>query len=95
MQAIDALAEVFVVALLPDRKLRAFAEQPLSDSMAAGKPARRHLLYCHFEDCIKMRWVSAPCPYSGYSIARHCGVHQFSCGAGMGNLLPQRTKFVS
>lgn len=58
LQAIDALAEVFVVALLPDRRLTAFADQPLHSvqhAAASDKAAQKQLLYYHLENCIKTR----------------------------------------
>ncbi|KAK9809457.1 hypothetical protein WJX73_009608 [Symbiochloris irregularis] len=59
-EAIDALAEVFVVALLPDRRLTAFADQPLSalSPDASDKVAQRQLLYFRLEDCIKTRYAA-------------------------------------
>ena len=61
MQAIDALREVFTVALLPDRKLLSFEDQPLS-AVPSGKDGLRRLLYFHFEDQLKKRYLAAvPC----------------------------------
>ena len=54
-QAIDALREVFAVALLPDRKLVSFEDQPLS-AVPSGKEGLRCLLYYHFEDQLKKRY---------------------------------------
>jgi len=54
MQAIDALREIFTVALLPDRKLVSFEDQPLS-AVPSGKDGLRCLLYYHFEDQLKKR----------------------------------------
>ena len=53
-QAIEALREVFLTALLPDRKLRFLSQQPLR-ALAAGREGDRRLLYWHLEDCIKKR----------------------------------------
>lgn len=53
-QAIEALREVFLTALLPDRKLRFLSQQPLR-ALAAGREGERRLLYWHLEDCIKKR----------------------------------------
>lgn len=65
-QAIDAVAEVFAVALLPDSKLRAFSEQPLPrpETAAQDKDAQRCLLYWYLEDCIKTR-------YAGHAHSSH------------------------
>ncbi len=57
MQAIDALREIFTVALLPDRKLVSFEDQPLS-AVPSGKEGLRCLLYYHFEDQLKKRCES-------------------------------------
>ena len=54
-QAVDAIAEVFVVALLPDRKLKAWSEQQLPSGSVTKKEARRSLMYMYLEDCIKTR----------------------------------------
>jgi len=43
-QAIDALKEVFLVALLPDRKLKFFEQQPLA-AVPANKEGTRRLLF--------------------------------------------------
>ena len=53
-QAIEALREIFIAALLPDRKLRFFEEQPLA-AVPAGKEGVRRLLYWHLEDQLKRR----------------------------------------
>ena len=58
VQAIDALREVFTVALLPDRKLVSFEDQPLS-AVPPGKDGLRRLLYYHFEDQLKKRCSTA------------------------------------
>ena len=55
MQAIDALAEVFIVALLPDRRLLGWEERSLPAEPPVSKDDRRRLLYWHLEDCIKVR----------------------------------------
>ena len=56
-QAIDALKEIFLVALLPDRKLKFFEQQPLA-SVPATKEGSRHLLLFYVEDCLKKRYSS-------------------------------------
>lgn len=56
LQAIDALRELFVAALLPDRKLRFFEEQPLA-AVPSNKDGQRRLLYYYVEDQIKRRSV--------------------------------------
>lgn len=56
-QAIDALKEIFLVALLPDRKLRFFEQQPLA-AVPANKEGSRHLLFWYVEDCLKKRYSS-------------------------------------
>lgn len=55
-QAIEALREVFLAALLPDRKLRFLSQQPLA-SLPNSREGERRLLYWHLEDCIKKRCV--------------------------------------
>jgi ribosome biogenesis protein MAK21 len=54
LQAIDALREIFIAALLPDRKLKFFEEQPLS-AVPSSKDGLRRLLYYYVEDQIKRR----------------------------------------
>ena len=56
-QAIDALKEIFLVALLPDRKLKFFEQQPLA-AVPANKEGSRHLLLFYVEDCLKKRYSS-------------------------------------
>jgi ribosome biogenesis protein MAK21 len=58
---LDALREVFIAALLPDRKLRFFEERPLGAVPARGgsKDGARRLLLWHLEDQLKRR--RAPC----------------------------------
>ena len=53
-QAIEALREVFVAALLPDRKLRWLAQQPLA-ALEPGRQGEKRLLFWHLEDSIKKR----------------------------------------
>ena len=52
--AVEALRELFTVALLPDRRLRSLGQQPLG-ALPAGRDGARRLLYWHLEDCIKRR----------------------------------------
>ncbi|KAK9820060.1 hypothetical protein WJX72_005600 [[Myrmecia] bisecta] len=54
-QAIDALREIFLASLLPDRKLRFFEQQPLG-GVPKNKEGNRQLLYFYLEDCIKKRY---------------------------------------
>ena len=56
MQAIDALKELFLVALLPDRRLKFFEQQPLA-AVPGNKEGRKRLLYWYLEDCIKKRYT--------------------------------------
>ena len=58
VQAIDALREIFVVALLPDRKLRFFEEQPLA-RVPPGREGDRALLQFVVEDAMKRRCALA------------------------------------
>ena len=60
MQAVDALREVFTVALLPDRKLVSFEDQPLV-AVPSSKDGLRRLLYFHFEDQLKKRFADTHC----------------------------------
>ena len=55
LQAIDALKEIFLVALLPDRKLRFFEQQPLG-AVPDNKEGNRRLLFYYVEDCLKKRY---------------------------------------
>ena len=57
VQAIDALKEIFLVALLPDRKLKFFEQQPLA-AAPTNKEGSRHLLFWYVEDCLKKRYSS-------------------------------------
>ena len=57
VQAIDALKEIFLVALLPDRKLKFFEQQPLA-VVPANKEGSRRLLFWYVEDCLKKRYSS-------------------------------------
>ena len=59
-KALDAMKEVCIAALLPERKLLFLADQPLA-SLGSGKDAQRRLLYWYFEDSLKRRWVSWLC----------------------------------
>lgn len=85
VQAIDALREVFTVALLPDRKLVSFEEQPLS-AVPSGKEGLRRLLYYFFEDQLKKRCAAAWMPLrlppvaadsleSWHMCRVHCWIH--------------------
>lgn len=56
-QAIDALKEIFLVALLPDRKLKFFEQQPLA-AVPTSKEGARRLLFWYVEDCLKKRYSS-------------------------------------
>ena len=53
-QAIDALREIFIVSLLPDRKLKFFQDQPVA-AVPSNKEGMRCLLYFYVEDQIKRR----------------------------------------
>ncbi|KAI3423892.1 hypothetical protein D9Q98_009726 [Chlorella vulgaris] len=57
ISAMDALKELFMSVLLPDRKLRYFEQQPL-DKAEAGKEGERRLLYWLVEDGIKKRYAT-------------------------------------
>lgn len=57
--ALDALQELFVDKLLPDRKLRFFEQQPLHTLPPGGGLREQHLLAFAAEDAIKRRYVSA------------------------------------
>ncbi|KAG0631987.1 hypothetical protein M758_1G296500 [Ceratodon purpureus] len=52
---IEALRELFLRSLLPDRKLKYLNQQPLS-SLADSKEGSALLLYWYFEDCLKRRY---------------------------------------
>ena len=52
---IQALRELFAAVLLPDRRLRSLAQQPLA-ALPPGREGSRHLLYWYLEDCIKKRY---------------------------------------
>ncbi|EIE24712.1 hypothetical protein COCSUDRAFT_14147 [Coccomyxa subellipsoidea C-169] len=56
-QAIDALREIFIAALLPDRKLKFFEEQPIA-AVPDNKEGMRRLLYFYVEDQIKRRYAA-------------------------------------
>lgn len=53
-QAMDAGREIFLTALLPDRKLRWLAQQPLA-VLPAGRDGERCLMLWTFEDGLKQR----------------------------------------
>jgi ribosome biogenesis protein MAK21 len=50
----DAGREIFATALLPDRKLRWLAQQPLA-SLPPGRDGERRLMLWVFEDALKQR----------------------------------------
>lgn len=52
--AVDALKELFMTVLLPDRRLIAFEARPLAE-MKPSKAADRQLLFWWVEGCIKQR----------------------------------------
>lgn len=56
--ALDALQELFVDKLLPDRKLRFFEQQPLQTLPMGGVLREQHLLAYAVEDAIKRRYVT-------------------------------------
>ncbi|KAH9540177.1 hypothetical protein CY35_15G097300 [Sphagnum magellanicum] len=51
----DALKEIFLASLLPDRKLKFLAQQPLR-LLYNSKEAASLLLYWYWEDCLKHRY---------------------------------------
>lgn len=53
----DAGREIFATALLPDRKLRWLAQQPLA-SLPPGRDGERRLMLWVFEDALKQRWAA-------------------------------------
>lgn len=57
--ACDALKDLMLQTLLPERKLRWFAQQPLADLPAdEGSPERMtQLRYWHFEDAVKRSYI--------------------------------------
>eukprot|EP00898_Chlorokybus_atmophyticus_P004404 jgi/Chlat1/4965/Chrsp32S04947 len=54
-QVMDALKELFLLSLLPDRKLRPFEQQPLGTLNSSTQRATQ-LLYWYFEDVLKQRY---------------------------------------
>eukprot|EP00798_Chlamydomonas_sp_ICE-L_P018712 gene18712-25235_t len=54
-QAIEALQELFLAVMLPDRKLKYLEQQPLK-SLPEGKAGQRQLLFWACEDAIKRRY---------------------------------------
>lgn len=50
----DAGREIFLTALLPDRKLRWLGQQPLA-ALPTGRDGERRLLLWTLEDAIKQR----------------------------------------
>ena len=56
-QAMDAGREIFATALLPDRKLRWLAQQPLA-LLPPGRDGERRLMLWVFEDALKQRWAA-------------------------------------
>ena len=53
----DAGREIFATALLPDRKLRWLAQQPLAQ-LPPGRDGERRLMLWVFEDTLKQRWAA-------------------------------------
>jgi ribosome biogenesis protein MAK21 len=53
----DALKELFLASLLPDRKLKFLAQQPLR-LLYNSKEAASLLLYWYWEDCLKHRYAT-------------------------------------
>mmetsp|Transcript_8714 Transcript_8714/g.18540 ORF Transcript_8714/g.18540 Transcript_8714/m.18540 type:complete len:1163 (-) Transcript_8714:938-4426(-) len=53
--ALEALQELFLTVLLPDRRLRTLEQQPIK-SLPAGKAGHKHLLLWCVEDAIKRRY---------------------------------------
>ncbi|KAL6644210.1 hypothetical protein ACP70R_015818 [Stipagrostis hirtigluma subsp. patula] len=51
----DALKELFLTRLLPDRKLKSLIQRPL-DSLPETKDGNSLLLFWHWEDCLKQRY---------------------------------------
>ncbi|KAG2642793.1 hypothetical protein PVAP13_2KG215200 [Panicum virgatum] len=51
----DALKELFLVRLLPDRKLKSLIQRPL-DILPETKDGYSLLLFWHWEDCLKQRY---------------------------------------
>lgn len=52
---IDALKELFLISLLPDRKLKYFGQQSLH-VLSESKDANSLLLFWYWEDCLKQRF---------------------------------------
>ena len=53
-KAIEAVKEICLAALLPERKLLFLADQPLA-ALGSSKDDQRRLLYWYFEDSLKRR----------------------------------------
>ena len=54
--AIDALRELFVTSLLPDRKLKYLTQQPQLEALAVqGKEGEPLLRFWYWEDALKER----------------------------------------
>ncbi|XP_062179320.1 protein SLOW WALKER 2 [Phragmites australis] len=51
----DALKELFLTRLLPDRKLKSLIQRPL-DNLPETKDGYSLLLFWHWEDCLKQRY---------------------------------------
>ncbi|TVU19278.1 hypothetical protein EJB05_35417 [Eragrostis curvula] len=51
----DALKELFLMRLLPDRKLKSLIQRPL-DKLPETKDGYSLLLFWHWEDCLKQRY---------------------------------------
>ena len=66
--AMDALRELFIAVLLPERKLRFFEQQPLAAVPAGGggREGERRLLYWLVEDGVKKRCGGEGCGVEGH-----------------------------
>ncbi|GJT23912.1 CCAAT/enhancer-binding protein zeta [Tanacetum coccineum] len=51
----EALKEMFISSLLPDRKLKTLSQQPL-DLLPESKDGNSLLLFWHWEECLKQRY---------------------------------------
>ena len=84
-QAIEALREVFLAALLPDRKLRFLSQQPLT-SLPTSREGERRLLYWHLEYCIKRRCALILCTAARFEVERLIRERCGQVGLGLGIL---------
>ncbi|GAB2268951.1 hypothetical protein Dimus_003889 [Dionaea muscipula] len=55
LTAFEALKELFIQSLLPDRKLKALIQQPLSH-LSETKDGNSLLLFWYWEECLKLRY---------------------------------------